>query len=56
MNPETLQAVASVADSIGTLALALAFISYLMKKTSTLEQLIITDWQRQREKETEKSE
>lgn len=56
MDAETLQAIASVAESLSTLALALAFIGYLMKQVARRDDLLFDDWKRQRDKEISSKE
>lgn len=56
MEAETLQAIASVADSLSTLALALSFIAYLIKQVSWRDNLLFDDWKRQRDKEISASD
>lgn len=51
MDTETLQAIASVAESLSTLALALSFIAYLMRQVARRDDLLFDDWKRQRDKE-----
>lgn len=56
MDAETLQAISSVAESLSTLALALAFIGYLIKQVARRDDLLFEDWKRQRDKELSKDE
>ena len=53
MDAETLQAIASVAENITSLALALGFIAYLARQVARRDDLIFKDWERQRDRETD---
>lgn len=56
MEPETVQAIASVAESLSTLALALSFIAYLIQQLGRSNDMIFKDWERQREREVQKED
>ena len=54
MTSDSIEAIASVAESLSTLALALSFIFYLVRQIAVRDDIIFNDWQRQRDKEATK--